>query len=102
MSASIAARGPDVLKSGTAMRLRLAAASLGPVVHLPQQQEDDDPAEQAGDDPSGPAGARAERGDVERREDDSDEHAGPKAQEVSPWAFVLVLVYSHSIVPGGL
>src|SRR5690349_15363464 len=80
----------------------VSTASFGPVVHLPQQQEDDDPAEQARDDASGPPGAGAEGRDVEGREDHPDEDAGPKAQEVSPWAFVVVLVYSHSMVPGGL
>src|SRR3954453_5007325 len=67
---------------------RLASpAAFAALVHLLEQQEDRGPAGDARDDSTRPAGARAERHDVEGREDDADDE--PRD-------------YSHSIVPGGL
>src|SRR3954451_6959386 len=70
-----------------ARRRSVSPPAFAALVHLLEQQEDHGAAEDARDDPARPAGARAERHDVERREDDADDE---------PWD------YSHSIVPGGL
>src|SRR5689334_4035180 len=98
-------------------------APAPPLVDLFEQQEEHDPAEHAAEHGRHPAGAGAERDDVEGREEQADDHAVADAEQIVAGARRLAVFglvarrgrvgvlarwrrlarpYSHSIVPGGL